>query len=88
MKNIDLISEIREDLINMQDKAYRDFHSRLVPTLPKEKIIGVRTPALRKYAKTLSANSDIDIFLSDLPHKYYEENNLHAFLNPVFLWGV
>lgn len=80
MKNIDLISEIREDLINMQDKAYRDFHSRLVPTLPKDSIIGVRTPALRRYAKHLAKDCRVDVFLSDLPHKYYEENNLHVFI--------
>ena len=63
-------------LFEMQDTAYRDFHSRLVPTLDKETIIGVRTPVLRAFAK----NEDIDSFLKSLPHKYYEENNLHAFI--------
>lgn len=67
-------------LFEMQDTAYRDFHSRLVPTLDKETIIGVRTPALRAFAKELAKNEDIDSFLKSLPHKYYEENNLHAFV--------
>ena len=67
-------------LFEMQDTAYRDFHSRLVPTLDKETIIGVRTPALRVFAKELAKNKDIDSFLKSLPHKYYEENNLHAFV--------
>lgn len=67
-------------LFEMQDTAYRDFHSRLVPTLDKETIIGVRTPVLRAFAKELAKNEDIDSFLKSLPHKYYEENNLHAFI--------
>ncbi len=74
------INEIRNRLFNMQDKAYRDFHSRLVPTLDKEIIIGVRTPLLRKFALTLSKSGQAGMFLKSLPHKYYEENNLHAFI--------
>lgn len=64
----------------MQDLAYRDFHSRLVPTLDKNTIIGVRTPLLRKFAKRLTKEGSVEEFLSALPHKYYEENNLHAFI--------
>ena len=63
----------------MQDKAYRDFHSRLIPNIDKKLIIGVRTPALRKFTKELSKMKDFQNFLFDLPHKYYEENNIHAF---------
>ncbi len=75
-----VIERVRQDLLNMQDTAYRDFHSRLVPTLQRTGIIGVRTPVLRRYAKTLTRESEIETFLNDLPHKYYEENNLHAIL--------
>jgi len=75
-----MISKIREDLFKLQDLAYRDFHSRLVPVLDKNSIIGVRTPALKKYAKEVSGHLDIGLFLRDLPHTYYEENNLHAFI--------
>lgn len=71
--------EIREGLFARQDLGYRDFHSKLVPDLDKNIIIGVRTPVLRAYAKEL-AKSDPEVFLSDLPHRYYEENCLHAFL--------
>ncbi len=70
---------IREQLFAMQDLEYRDFHARLIPNVEKEKIIGVRTPALRKYAKSLSLE-EAENFMSCLPHEYYEENNLHAFL--------
>ncbi len=75
-----MISRINKELFNMQDLAYRDFHSRLVPTLDKETIIGVRTPLLRRFAKQLAKEGSVEEFLSALPHKYYEENNLHAFI--------
>ncbi len=75
-----MISKIREDLFKLQDLAYRDFHSRLVPVLDKSTIIGVRTPAIKKYAKEVSEYSGIGLFLKDLPHTYYEENNLHAYI--------
>ena len=77
MMNIN--EEIRQKLFTMQDIDYREFHLKLVPTLDKEHIIGIRTPILRKYSKELFKNKNIDIFLSTLPHYYYEENNLHAF---------
>ena len=68
------------DLLNMQDIAYRDFHSRLVPSVDYERIIGVRTPHLRKYAKDIKYKDFAIDFLNSLPHYYYEENNLHSFL--------
>ncbi len=71
---------ILKRLFEMQDFKYRDFHSRLMPTVPKELIIGVRTPALRKLAKEFKNSVYAAEFLATLPHKYYEENNLHAFL--------
>ena len=64
----------------MQDLKYRDFHARLMPTVSNELIIGVRTPALRKFAAEFSKSAKSETFLSALPHKYYEENNLHAFI--------
>lgn len=71
---------IRERIFALQDLKYRDFHSRLMPTVEKELIIGVRTPDLRKLAKEISKTPHSREFLKILPHKYYEENNLHAFL--------
>ncbi len=64
----------------MADEKYRNFQSKLIPTVPKEKIIGIRTPILRKFAKDFSKTPEAEIFISSLPHEYYEENNLHAFL--------
>ena len=52
----------------------------IIPTVDPDSIIGVRTPALRSFAKELSKREDIDTFLNDLPHKYFEENQLHAFI--------
>lgn len=71
---------IRERLLGMQDSAYREFMCRLLPNVEPENVIGVRTPALRAFAKELQGTKDAQDFLMDLPHAYYEENNLHGFL--------
>lgn len=71
---------IREKLFSLADEDYRDFHSRLMPNIKKELVVGVRTHTLRKYAKSLAGTEEREAFLSLLPHKYYDENNLHAFL--------
>ena len=75
-----ICQEIKTRLFEMQDFGYRDFHGRLMPTVDKNVIIGVRTPQLRKFAKELSGRPDIGEFLGQLPHVYYEENNLQGFL--------
>ena len=75
-----IIERIREDLFAMQDLSYRDFHSRLMPDVDKAAVIGVRVPELRKYIKELEKDPEIQEFLDDLPHQYYEENNVHGFL--------
>ena len=67
---------IEESLFALQDKKYRDFHCSLVPGMPEGYIIGVRMPALRQLAKEIDAES----LMADLPHRYYEENQLHAIL--------
>ena len=74
------IEKVRQDLFLMQDKKYAEFHSKLIPNIEKSLVIGVRTPLLRKYARKLYNMDSAELFLSVLPHKYYEENNLHAFL--------
>lgn len=71
---------VQSRLFELQDLGYRDFHSRLMPTVDKELIIGVRTPDLRKFAKDFAKSEHCEEFLKKLPHNYYEENNLHAFL--------
>lgn len=76
----DIEKRVQARLFELQDFAYRDFHSKLMPTVPKEKIIGVRVPQLRKFAKEFNKTEDAKTYLKILPHKYYEEDNLHAFL--------
>ena len=71
---------IRARLFALQDEGYRAFHSRLMPTVPPETVIGVRVPALRRLAKRLAGTPQAEAFLQELPHIHYEENNLHAFL--------
>ena len=69
-----------QDLFSLADEKYKEFHKKLIPTVPEEKIIGVRTPILRAYAKRFAKSEYAAAFLANLPHKYYEENNLHAFV--------
>ena len=75
-----VIDKVQNKLFEMQDLKYRDFHAKLIPTMDKEKIIGVRIPALRKFAKEFGKTGESKEFLKILPHKYYEENNLHGLL--------
>lgn len=70
-----------EQLWSMQDAEYKKFHSKLMPTVSPDVIIGVRTPILRKFSKEIAKESTtVENFMKQLPHRYYEENNLHAFL--------
>ncbi|MGN0622271.1 MAG: DNA alkylation repair protein [Porcipelethomonas sp.] len=71
---------VQRKLLEMRDIKYRDFHSRLIPGTDPETVIGVRTPVLRKFASEFGKTEMSDEFLNILPHKYYEENNLHGFL--------
>lgn len=67
-------------LAEVKDNAYREFQAKLVPNIPKETILGVRTPEMRKIAKEVFESAERDAFLNDLPHKYYEENLIHFFV--------
>lgn len=69
---------ILQSLYVVRDEKYRDFQSRLIPTVDKSKIIGVRTPILRAMAREIMDKNPS--FLSDLPHDTFEENQLHAFV--------
>ena len=80
MQKSQATSSIRADLFAMRDEGYAAFAQALMPTVPPERVIGVRTPLLRKYAKQIAGTEAADAFLRSLPHAYYEENNLHAAL--------
>ena len=69
-----------KELFQLQDKDYQAFHSKLIPNVDSDRVIGVRTPVLRKYAKELAKRPEAAGFLKELPHYYYEENNLHGIL--------
>ena len=75
-----ITGDIYKELISLQDKGYRDMQITIIPTVAPDSIIGVRTPALRALAKEISKRDDLSSFLNDLPHKYFEENQLHAFI--------
>lgn len=72
--------DIKAQLFTMADSEYKDFQSKLILTVDKSKIIGIRLPGLKSFAKSIVNTEDADNFINTLPHQYYDENNLHAFL--------
>ncbi len=79
-KSVNNLSDIKSILLELQDEKYRDFMGPLIPSVPRERIIGVRTPELRKLAKEIVKSPAAEEFLEDLPHEYFEEDQLHAFV--------
>lgn len=71
---------VYEMLLSVKDDQYREFQAKLVPNIPAETILGVRTPQMREIAKKVAASAERDAFLKSLPHKYYEENLIHFFV--------
>ena len=71
---------MREELFKLQDVKYRDFQKKLIPTVDPDTVIGVRTPDLRKLAKKMRGTPEAEAFMEVLPHEYFDENQLHAFL--------
>jgi hypothetical protein len=77
------VQEITTQLFTLQDSEYKDFHGKLMPTINPDTILGIRVPILRKFSDGLAKSlpkEKITEFMNELPHKYYEENNVHAFL--------
>ncbi len=72
-------TELQNELFKYQDKKFRDFQAKLIPTINSQTIIGVKTPELKKIAKTISSQKKSD-FIKNLPHEYFEENQIHAFV--------
>ncbi len=77
------MEQIIKELFELQDKGHQAFHAKLIPNISPERIIGVRIPVLRKYAKEVGKRKEAGEFIKELPHYYYEENNLHGFLLPI-----
>lgn len=75
-----VIKKVQKELFSLQDLTYKEFHAGLMPTIEKERIIGIRMPAMRTYAKSFGRTENANKFLQILPHQYYEENNLHGLL--------
>ncbi len=74
------MTDLQQQLFALQDKTYREFHSKLMPDTDKETVIGIRIPVLRKFAREFAGRPEAREFLQQLPHQYYEENNLHMML--------
>ncbi len=72
--------DIQKRLIALADTPFRDFNAKLIPTVDKKTVIGIKTPLLKQLAKELVSTGEHKVFLDDLPHTYFEENQLHAFI--------
>ncbi|MBR6271004.1 MAG: DNA alkylation repair protein [Lachnospiraceae bacterium] len=75
-----MTTEITSGLFKLQDLEYRNLQERIIPTVDADSIIGVRTPELRKLAKQIAKTDAGQDFIKKLPHRYFEENQLHAFI--------
>lgn len=71
---------IQKKLFSLQDEKYKSFNSKLIPNIPEDKQIGVRIPDIRRLAKEVRNTDTATNFLNNLPHRYFEENNLHGYL--------
>ncbi len=80
MKQAQIVKDIQSELFSRQDLSYRELQVKIIPNIEADSIIGVRTPELRKLAKELLKREDLQEFLDVLPHKYFDENQLHAFI--------
>lgn len=78
--DIVIIDDIREFLYKNRDEKYRQMQVKTIPNISSSKIIGVRTPVLRAYAKMLYSHNDVKVFMDSLPHEYFEEDQLHGFI--------
>ena len=79
--------QIIKELFGLAEPKYKDFMAGLLPTVPSETIIGVRVGSLRKIAKKIVGEGQCESFLSELPHRYYEENYIHALIISGFEYG-
>lgn len=75
-----ITDEIKDRLFELRDEGYAGMQVKIIPNVPADSIIGVRTPALRDYAKSLIKRADVGDFLAEVPHKYFDMNQLHAFI--------
>ena len=88
MPKLKAVTDIQKGLMSLQDEDYKAFHSKLMPTVNSDKIIGVRSPKLKKFAKEYCNSfkgdfykeKNISKFLDNLPHVFYEEDNFHGLI--------
>lgn len=74
------MQSVENELASLADPAYQAFQAKLMPTVDPARILGVRTPDLRRYARAFAHDARVDAFMQELPHRLYEEMNLHGLL--------
>ena len=82
------MTDLQKQLFALQDEKYREFHCRLIPGVDEDRVIGIRVPVLRKFAKKYTAQAtdeEREAFFRQLPHTYYEEKKLQVMMNEMLL---
>lgn len=74
------MTRILEEIREKADPAYKVFHQKLIPTVDPERVLGLRAPFAKAIAKKYASTSEGEAFLCNLPHRYYDENIVHAFM--------
>ena len=74
------LDDLQQLLFQYRDTPYADFSAKLIPTVPREKMIGIRSPEYKKIIRQIGDDPVIPVFLASLPHAWHEENCLHAAL--------
>ncbi len=74
------MTELQIKLFEYSDRGFKEFQCKLCPTVCPNRIVGVKTPVLRRLAKELVKSGEHDGFLSSLPHEYFEEDQIHGFI--------
>lgn len=75
-----MCKKITDVLFKMSDEKHANFSAKLMPTIDPKTVLGIKTPLLRKYAAEIYGTEAATEFMQALPHNFFEENNLHAFL--------
>ncbi len=71
---------ITKELLSLRDDKVADFTSRTIPNIERNKILGLKTPELKAIAKKYFGTKDGEKFLNEVPHKYFEEDQVHVFM--------
>ena len=69
---------IKEELLKLEDIKYKEFNKNLCPD-SKRKMIGIRIPILREFAKQILKEYSLDDIIKNIDTEYFEEVIVRGF---------